>query len=293
MVNDNTALLSLYKQSLINNSGGEVSTKTISSYLIDVKYFLNFLGSTKLSDITPKKITEFVSQPWYKYSDKLASSKTIRRRRSAVRSFCDFLMDEGILISNPAILKMKVRSRVPKIIPNSLHPFELEHILFYCKDNVMLKISVQLLLLTGIRLDELLTCTISSIDFENCEIKVIGKGKRERYVPFPKSFADTLKSYIEWRKTVVKDNINELIVLDKGIKPNKNQIEYLFRKLSKKSGIYIHPHLLRHTFATESAKNGMNRASLQLILGHQSQVTTDLYIHIKPDVRKDYDAIYK
>lgn len=283
--------LNEFKQYLIDFSEGEVSSNTISSYLTDIKHFLIYIKGKELPSIVSKDIIGFIGQPIFKPPFHPCSIKTRKRRLSSVRAFFSFLINNGIIFSNPVPFRL-VKARHQKYLPLFLKPFEIEKVLDSTND-ILTKTIVIFLFGTGVRLEEMRTCQIASLDLNKLEVKVLGKGNKERYVPFSKKISEKLKEYIFWRESIVKPGVTELFVSGQGTSLIKNQIEYMFRKLSKHSGIKIRPHKLRHSFATEAISRGINPKSLQRILGHESQVTTDWYTHIEPDVRGDYDRAFE
>lgn len=285
-----TNLVDRFRRYLIDYSEGEVSGNTISAYLADIKYFLIHIKGKDLSIVSARDIIEFVGLPIFKKPFYRCSVKTRRRRLSSVRSFFNFLVNEGDVISSPVPVRL-VRARRQKYIPPFLKPFEVQRIINLCKDTLLETIII-VLFGTGMRLEEMRTCQLNSVDIDKREMKVLGKGGKERYVPFSTELAKTLKKYLKWREFRAQPGVTELFVSERGIQLTKNQIEYLFRKLSKLSGIVARPHKLRHSFATDAISRGMNPKSLQRILGHESQVTTDWYTHIEPNVRSDYDKAF-
>ena len=285
-------MLNKFRQYLIDHSEGSISNNTISAYLSDVRHFLIYIGSKELSSIVSKDIIGFIGQPTFKKPFRPCSTKTRRRRLSSVRVFFNFLLVEGIVTSNPTVFQ-RMKARQQKYIPLFLKPFEVQRVIDACGKNILSKTIVVLLFGTGIRLEEMRTCQLASVDLDKREMKVLGKGNKERYVPFSKEIVRKLQEYVSLREKFVKPDVTELFVSGQGIPLTKNQIEYMFRKLSKYSGIVVRPHKLRHSFATDAISRKMNPKSLQRILGHESQVTTDWYTHIEPNIRDDYDRAYE
>ena len=255
---------------------------TIDAYCYDLERFIKYLGSIKveLVDVSPKTVTRYISI--------LGGSGTRKKRcLASISSHFNHLVETEIVGINPVagIRRPKVKSLEPKW----LQVYEVEKIRESCPNTF--RIIVDTFYLTGIRLEELRTCQLGSLDLQDKQLKVIGKGDKPRYVPFPQSLADLLGTYIETRNPFTGFE-NYLFLTGQGKAYTRNQLEYMMVKLSKISGITVRPHILRHSFATHAIERGMRRQSVQKILGHVSVSTTDWYVHIEPDVRGDYDRAF-
>ena len=257
--------------------------RTISAYCYDVGLFLTrFDDATKL---TPKDISDHLRR---------LSSGAKRKKRylASITSYYTFLVEEGMMVINPA--SGVKRPRVRPSLPKYLTQFEVDVVRMACPD-VVTKTIVDMFYFTGVRLEELRTCQLTSLNMDKMEIKVSGKGDKERYVPFPKSLIPLFNEYLLYRNSIreSEDSRNYLFIKPNGKQLNVNQLQYLFRKLSKNTGIKVRAHMLRHTFATHAIQRGMSRQAVKEILGHVSVSTTDWYIHLKADVRTDYDLAFK
>ena len=284
-------LLEDYKQYLLDHSVGNIADNTVLAYAADIKHFLEYARDMNLAEITNKHVIKFIGLPTFGKANRPCSSNTRQRRLSSIRSFFDFLIDEGLVTSNPAFFR-RVKARTGRYEPDYLKPYEVSRVLQACK-GILPRTIVETLFGTGIRLSEMMTCQVGSVDLDKREMKVLGKGRKERYVPFSTALASTLREYINWRDEVAYPGISELFVSMEGLPLKKNWVEYLFLKLSKASGLKVRPHKLRHSFATDAAERGMPLKTLQRILGHESQQTTEWYSHMEPDVKKDFDKAYE
>lgn len=223
-------------------------------------------------------------------------NKAANRKLAVFRSFYAYLVDEGIINDNP-VAKI-ARYPVGKTLPNVLNPNEL-NALFNCSlysgssfKNVLVNTITRTFYYTGIRLSELIGINQSDIDLENRQMRVLGKGNKERQVMFSTSLLNQFVSYSAIREQVVRANIPEWFVGDRGIRLNINQVEYIFAKLRKATGIDVRPHVLRHTFATHALNRGMNLKEVQFLLGHADISTTGIYVHITEDMGKSYDKAF-
>ena len=184
------------------------------------------------------------------------------------------------LISNP-----KIEKKLPKVVYST----ELEDILNTPDINTPLGIRdaliLELLYSTGVRVSELVSITLNDINFNQKEIRIFGKGSKERIVLFGSRCEEILNNYLNnYRYQLVSDKTDDdyLILSKTGKKINQREIRYIIDDIVNKTGLKIHisPHVLRHTFATDLLNNGADLRSVQQLLGHESLSTTTIYTHI-------------
>ena len=147
------------------------------------------------------------------------------------------------------------------------------------------KTIIEILYGTGIRVSELIELRISNIFFKENIIRVIGKGEKERFVPLGIKAKKSINDYINNKRNhqKVDESSNDILILSKyGKKLTRHMIFTLIRNISKNCGINkkISPHTFRHSFASHLLKNGADLRSIQLILGHESITTTEIYTHL-------------
>ena len=252
----------------------DLATNTIAAYEYDIAHFLRYLDicDIDLSNVKAKTIRQYLNSTRGK-------ARISNRRLASLNSFFSFLIEDERIEANPAAIIKGYK--VEKGKPKFLKPSEVERVIESCP-NILLLMVVKLFYYTGIRLEELRTCQLTSLDMSKRELKVMGKGEIERYVPFPIGLLPTFNEYLNWRNGVeIKDeNRNYLFVSEVGKALSRNQIEYSMRKLSKNSGIGVRPHKLRHSFATNCIERGMSRQALQKILGHKDISTIKTLIDI-------------
>lgn len=262
------------------------SHNTIISYQKDLELFYYFTKETGLDD--PKKIDyqsirEFLNHLY----QKKYSNRAIARHISSLRSFYKYLKKEQIIDQNPMVLisNPKIEKKLPKVV----YPKELETILSTPDLTTPLGIRdaliLELLYATGIRVSELVNIKLTNVDIIQKQIKILGKGSKERIVLYGTRCATLLDNYL---KTVRPSLINECLsedylLLSKTGRPiNTREIRYIIDDVVRKTGLKIHisPHVLRHTFATDLLNNGADLRSVQQLLGHESLSTTTIYTHI-------------
>ena len=184
------------------------------------------------------------------------------------------------LISNP-----KIEKKLPKVVYST----ELEDILNTPDINTPLGIRdaliLELLYSTGVRVSELVSITLNDINFNQKEIRIFGKGSKERIVLYGSKCSNLLDSYInKVRNTLYNDKYSKdyLLLSKTGKQINQREIRYIIDDIVNKAGLKMHisPHVLRHTFATDLLNNGADLRSVQQLLGHESLSTTTIYTHI-------------
>ncbi len=183
------------------------------------------------------------------------------------------------LISNP-----KVEKKLPKVIYSN----ELDTILNVPDKTTTLGLRdaliLELLYSTGVRVSELVSICINDINFNKKEIRIFGKGSKERIVLYGNKCSDLLDDYISKSRSKLYSEYSGdyLLLSKKGRQINQREIRTIIDDVVSKAGLKIHisPHVLRHTFATDLLNNGADLRSVQELLGHESLSTTTIYTHI-------------
>lgn len=257
---------------------------TIVSYKKDLEIYQEFIASNKINYmfITKDEIREYL-----KYLDKKNKAKsTISRNLSTLRTFYSFLVINNKTRSNP--YKTIKNPKKEKKLPNFLQYDELQKLL----DSIDLetplgkrnRLIIELLYATGLRVSELTNLKIQDIDFKNKEIKILGKGSKERIVFFGEYAQKYLNIYInEVRNELLKNKTSEfLLINNSGTQLTSRGVECIINKIVNDISLKhnISPHALRHTFATDMLNNGADLKSVQELLGHSSLSTTQIYTHI-------------
>lgn len=260
------------------------SPNTSTSYQNDLLEYQKFIIKFKIDycNISKDQIREYL-----KYLDQLKYSKsTISRNLSALRHFYSYLEINNKVKTNP--FKSIHNPKKDKKLPNFLQPDELQKIFDSLKIETPLEIRnrliVELLYATGLRVSELTDIKLSSIDINNHEIKVRGKGNKERIVYFGDYAEKYLRLYLETaRPLLIKKNKSDYLFLNNtGTNLSTRGVEEIIDKIVREASLKhnISPHVLRHTFATDMLNNGADLKSVQELLGHASLSTTQIYTHI-------------
>ncbi len=279
------------------------SPHTISSYKKDVSKFLVFC---KDLGIEIHQVDRFILRH---YLANLAaenySRKSIARKLSSVRSFLRYLRREGA-VSGPVWANVAT-PKVPRNLPVFLYYQEVENLLSLPPGDTLLGIRDRAILETvygcGIRVGELSSVHEEDLDLSQRQLKVHGKGKRQRILPLGSKAVESLKKYLRdsrpfllSRRNYVDNNKENLIFLNWiGSPLTSRGIRWIFNKyvdkLSNMEG--ISPHTLRHSFATHLLENGADLRTVQELLGHSSVSTTQIYTHITRDqLQKVYSATH-
>lgn len=260
---------------------------TITSYSKDLDNYYGFITAKK---INYQNITKEEIRMYLKYLDELKYSKsTISRILSALRHFYSYLVTHNIVTTNE--FKLIKNPKKDKKLPNFLQSDELDKIFSSIDTSTPLglrnRLIIELLYATGLRVSEITNLKVNDIDLSNREIKVYGKGGKERIV----LFGDYAKKYLnEYLSTSRIELLNGqkspyLLINHNGEELTSRGVEYIIDEIVKECALkhHISPHTLRHTFATDMLNNGADLKSVQELLGHSSLSTTQIYTHITND----------
>lgn len=266
------------------------SKKTFENYNRDLNKFFKFLNDYKIKDI--KKITkETVRLYFLKQKNNNISNRTLGRYYSSLNSFFIYSIEHEYIGVNP--LKFIDYPKYTKKIPEYIYDSQLEKLLNEkTSENVEIelrnKLIIHLLLDTGVRVSELVNIKVHDIDVEERIIKVFGKGSKERFVFFTSKTKELLINYLIKRKEkAITDN---LLINYKGEKLTERSVQKIIKLVGEKIGLDIHPHLLRHTFATDLLNKGADIRMIQELLGHENLDTTQIYTHVSNyRVKEVYD----
>lgn len=265
------------------------SSLTKEAYRRDVSRFIGFLEEEEV-----ESFMEVNREMVYRYLNLLRSGKitrgkisnaTFSRNLSALRSFYRYLCEMGLADKNP-FAEFKGNKK-PKHLPDILSFDEIVAILnsFDMNDptDVRDRTIVETLYACGLRISECLNIQLSDFDFDNCVLKVKGKGNKERQIPFYPALAESIGNYIKvYRNNEAKSDCPYLFVSNRGRKISARLVQLMLQKAKNQAGIRIdvHPHMFRHSFATHLLDNGMDLRSVQELLGHANLSTTQIYTHV-------------
>jgi integrase/recombinase XerC len=262
------------------------SAHTIRSYHDDLVQFFDFLeiqfGTVKLQEIS----TTFIRSWLASLKDDDITARTINRKISTLKSFFKFQLKQGKIENTPMgnIISPKISKRLPVFIKEK----DLADLTKSLKSNtedwngLNTKMLITVFYSTGMRLSELINMKEKQVDFSRKQLKILGKGNKERIIPAGVGLLEVIKEYVNEKRKVFEKPDDVLLVSSKGKKLNPKYAYNLVRNiltdeiktLDKKS-----PHVLRHTFATHLMNNGANLDAVKELLGHASLASTQVYTH--------------
>ncbi|MBI5399990.1 tyrosine recombinase XerC [Candidatus Saganbacteria bacterium] len=268
------------------------SPHTISNYQRDLKFLLEFLGERKIDRAAAREYLLELEKRRY-------SRRSIARKLSSTRSFFYFLKREEAIEQNP--FANLLTPKLPKKLPNFLYPDELNS-LFAMPDvktpaGMRARAILEIIYGTGLRVMEVIHLNQNDIDFTELEIKVLGKGSKERIVLFGAQAKDCLENYLNnGRPKLLGDKKSPAVFINqRGGRLSIRSVERLLTFYAKKAGLTkrVTPHTLRHSFATHLLSGGADLRMVQELLGHASLSTTQVYTHVtKERLKEVYDQAH-
>jgi integrase/recombinase XerD len=275
-------------ESLLALSAARLAPRTVDAYARDLRSLEAWLGGSP-EDAATDQLAAYVAQL---RADGLAST-TIARRVAALRSFYRHQVLVGARPDNPAAeLDLPKRRRS---LPKTLSPGEVERLIDAATGTTPRALRdralVELLYGAGLRVSEAVGLERAAIDLEGRLVRCIGKGSKERIVPIGREAVDSLRRYLSrGRPYLDKRHRPELFLNAQGGALTRAGAFLILRRLADKAGLdpgRIHPHLLRHSFATHLLEGGADLRSVQEMLGHADLATTELYTHVSDRRRRE------
>ena len=268
-----------------------LSKNTAIAYRTDLKTFFKYLEDKNLSfeTVQHSQLTDFL---WSLKTSNI-KPRSIYRMVESIRQFYKYLLMEDIIKEDPTIY-LSI-PKIPAMLPEMLTNKEVEVLLDSVSGIDYLSIRnramLELLYATGLRVSELISLKFENIDLEECFVKIVGKGNKERLVPFGHKAKIFMERYLRVRKKIN----SEYIFLTRLNKPI-SRIEFWrqLKEISIKAGIMknITPHTLRHSFATHLLTAGTDIRFVQEMLGHSSISTTQIYTHVSQERLKEQHKKY-
>ena len=263
----------------------ELDWNTLKAYRIDLKQFLEYVQA----DVPDKReIEEYITELHKQYKQ-----KTIKRKIASVKAYYNYLEDQEILPDNP-FRKIKVKFKETVILPRVIPREEIEQLLNYMyrwkKDENpkgykywLRDIAViETFFATGARVYEISNIRADSVDLQTGQIRIMGKGGKERYIQIVSDeILQLLKRYYGENEEAIRTK-GFFFVNRRGNRYTEQSIRLMMKKYARRAGIErnITPHMFRHSFATYLIEEGVDVSCVQQILGHTSIRTTQIYIHI-------------
>lgn len=280
------------------------SPYTVRNYTSDIlgssniKGFFKFLSEKGIKSLN--QTDRYLLREYLAYLGEQGLVKgSIARRLSSIRSFYRYLVREGILPENP--VKDTSSPKLDRRLPSFLTVEEVTQLLEATDSSTPQgqrdRAFLELLYASGLRVSELVGLNIEQIDLESKEIRVTGKGSKERMVLMGEPATKAVSVYInKGRKELRSKKRNNALFLNKqGGRLTERSVQYILQKYARGAGINrrVHPHMLRHTFATHMLDGGADLRVVQELLGHSSLASTQIYTHVsKSQAKRVYEAAH-
>ena len=271
------------------------SKKTVESYQEDIDIFCNYIfqEGILIEEVDVACIRNFLTEEL----NRGVSKRSCKRRLSSLRHFYKYMVNVGYIEDNPFLFISSPKT--DKRYPHSLYKEQIEQIFEKNKERTdSLKNRDQailyLLYYSGIRAAELVNLTVQAISLKERFVRVLGKGNKERIIPFTPDCQAVLKYYIEKERPILlmkkpKNLTSALFLNARGNQLTTRGLEYILDSIEEKTGLYVglHPHILRHSFATHLLENGADLRVIQELLGHESINATQVYTHVTEKAMKE------
>lgn len=269
-----------------------LSGRTIDAYLGDLRKLFEHLEGAGVED--PAQVRSEHVRSWiYSLRDAGLAPTSIRRARSAIRTYFAFLLAEGVIEQDPT--EHLQAPRVDRKLPDFLTIEETRRLLeapdpdrpLYWRDRAILEV----LYASGMRVSELTGLTLTALELDEGLATVFGKGSKERLVPIGGPARRALRRYLaEVRPTLERGKGRGLVFLTvRGHPIGRESVWRIVRDAAKRAGLTreVSPHTLRHTFATHLVEGGADLAAVQELLGHVDISTTEIYTHVDREYLRD------
>ena len=278
------------------------SLHTVESYKEDVSFFVGFLSDNKKSvnEVDVALIRGYLLE----LTNSGLSKSTIKRTIAALKHFYKFLFLRNYISNEP--FELITSPKQEEKLPDFLSDDEIVQLLeanrrrtdeLSSRDQAIL----ELMFASGLRASEVVNLTLQSLYLRERIIRVFGKGKKERIVPFTNSCRECLEEYLNvTRRKLLDKNVNRskenhVFLNSRGEKLTNRGLEYIMEEIEKKTGCYmkLHPHKLRHSFATSLLSKGADLRTIQEFMGHESIGTTQVYTHVTySEMKSVYDKAF-
>lgn len=270
------------------------SPYTVRNYkadLLDFFYFLRKKKASSLNEVDRQVLRDYLTS----LTKQGIVKASIARKLSAIRSFYRYLVREKIIEANP--IERVSSPKLDKRLPSFLTLDEVKRLLeapdLSTPQGQRDRALLELLYASGLRVSELVSLELGQINLDTNEIRVWGKGSKERVVLMGKPAAEAVRNYLEQgRPKLLGERRNNALFLNRyGQRIPERRVQRILEQYAKKSGIgkKVHPHMLRHTFATHLLDGGADLRVVQELLGHARLSSTQIYTHVtKGQARKVY-----
>tara|TARA_R100001198_G_C5226525_1_gene207002 strand:+ start:552 stop:1451 length:900 start_codon:yes stop_codon:yes gene_type:complete len=263
-----------------------LSNNSITSYGLDVEKLIGFLEDKHIS-VSPLNISKETIQQYIYELAKTVNVRTQSRMISGLRSFFNYLIFEDYRVDNP--LELIESPKIGRKLPDTLSLDDINRLIAAIDlskaEGERNRAMLETLYSCGLRVSELTNLKISDLFFDEGFIKVTGKGDKQRFVPIVQSaqkYITCYKNEVRNHLSIQKGHEDTLFLNRRGKQLTRAMIFTIIKQLAVKINLdkTISPHTFRHSFATHLLENGADLRTIQLMLGHESITTTEIYVHV-------------
>ncbi|MBL4761966.1 MAG: tyrosine recombinase XerC [Gammaproteobacteria bacterium] len=263
------------------------SVHTLKNYQRDLNHFQQFLATENISTWSQASTHQLRAFSAARHRKGL-SGKSIQRELSAIRSFYNYLLREGTVQANPV---MGVSApKTPRKLPRTLDVDRVNRLLEIKADTPLAlrdRAMLELIYSSGLRLSELVSLNLHDIEIETGSVQVIGKGNKSRQIPVGRLAIKALQKWLKIRAQWVNQSLvapteTAIFVSQRGTRINPRSVQQRLNFWAQKQGLdyHVHPHMLRHSFASHLLESSSDLRAVQTLLGHADISTTQIYTHL-------------
>ncbi|MFA5587782.1 MAG: site-specific tyrosine recombinase XerD [Mariniphaga sp.] len=272
-----------------------LSPNSVIAYINDVNKFVRFLEDNNYKHITPAKVKLSHLKKFVEWlNERGVSPRTQARSISGLKSFYKYMLIEGQITNDPTALleSPKIGRKLPDILSIEEIDLLIDAIDVSTPEGQRNKAMLETLYSCGLRVSELVNLKITNLFFNEGYVKIEGKAGKERLVPISRRAIDEINTYMgNFRNTLkIQPESENIVFLNRrGNKLSRVMIFTIIKNLAEKVNLKkkISPHTFRHSFATHLINGGADLRAVQEMLGHESILTTEIYIHLNRDYLKD------
>lgn len=260
-----------------------LSPHTVSNYHRDLDFFLNYCESQNIKywrDCNVFFLRSFIASKFRKG----LSGRSIQRHLASIRSFFNYLVRESVVKINPMIGLSAPKAE--RKLPTPLDVDQITQLLSHDKidDPMVIRdlAMMELMYSSGLRLAELVSLDVTDIDLKDASLPVTGKGSKTRIVPVGKMALQRIKQWCEIRETICQEKEPALFISRRGTRISARSVQQRFKNWGMKKALdsHLHPHRLRHSFASHLLESSGDLRAVQELLGHADISTTQIYTHL-------------
>jgi integrase/recombinase XerD len=263
-----------------------LSKNTIANYTFDLERLCTFLNENNIS-VAPETIAEETIQQFIYAVSKEVNARSQARIISGLKSFFSYLIFEDYRADSP--MELIEAPKIGRKLPDTLSVEDIDNLIaavdLSTPEGERNRAILETLYSCGLRVSELVSLKISDLFFDEGFVKITGKGNKQRFVPIAQStqrYIESYKNHIRNHLNIAKGHEDTLFLNRRGKQLTRAMVFTIIKTLAVKINLQknISPHTLRHSFATHLLENGADLRSIQMMLGHESITTTEVYVHL-------------